>query len=75
MSAKTYLLILEMVILTAENQKERHFFQRDSIHILVSYTVKTRKFRLLYFGNETCYGTGNFCKDIYVYILFIFNPV
>ena len=55
-----------MVILTAENQKERlFFFQRDSIHILVSHTVKTRKFKWLYFRNETCYGTGNLYKDIF----------
>ena len=47
--AKTYLLTLEMVILTAENQEERPFFQRDSIPILVSHIVKTRKFELLYF--------------------------
>ena len=30
------------------------FFQRDSIPILVSRTEKTRKFKLLYFRNETC---------------------
>ena len=44
---------------------ERHFFQRDSIPILVSRSVKTRKFKLLYFGNETCYGNGNLCKDLF----------
>ena len=33
----------------AENQEERLFFQRDSIPILVSRTVKSRKFKLLYF--------------------------
>ena len=49
---------------TAENQEER-LFQRDSIHILVSRTVKTRKFKLLYFRNETCYGTGNLYKDLF----------
>ena len=40
-------------------------FQRDSIPILVSRTVKTRKFKLLYFRNETCYGNGNLCKDLF----------
>ena len=49
---------------TAENQEER-LFQRDSIPILVSRTVKTRKFKLLYFRNETCYGTGNLYKDLF----------
>ena len=32
--------------------KRRDFFQRDSIPILVSCTVKTRKFKLLYFRNK-----------------------
>ena len=50
---------------TAENQEERLFFQRDSIPILVSRTVKTRKFKLLYFRNETCYGNGNLYKDLF----------
>ena len=40
------------------------FFQRDSIPILVSRTVKTRKFKLLYFRNKTCYGNGNLYKDL-----------
>ena len=54
---------------TAENQEERLFFQRDSIPILVSRTVKTRKFKLLYFRNETCYGNGNLYKDLlFVYL-------
>ena len=54
---------------TAENQEERLFFQRDSIPILVSRTVKTRKFKLLYFRNETCYGNGNLHKDLlFVYL-------
>ena len=45
------------------------FFQRDSIPILVSRTVKTRKFKLLYFRNETCYGNGNLYKDLlFVYL-------
>ena len=37
----------------SENQEERPFFPRDSIPILMSCTVKTRKFKLLYFRNET----------------------
>ena len=39
------------------------FFQPDSIPILVSRTVKTRKLKLLYFRNETYYGTENLYKD------------
>ena len=38
--------------------------QQDSIPILVSRTVKTRKFKLLYFRNETSYGNGNWYKDL-----------
>ena len=41
------------------------FFQRDSIPILVSRTVKTRKFKLLYFRNETSYVNGNLYKDLF----------
>ena len=45
------------------------FFQRDSILVLVSRTVKTRKFKLLYFRNKTCYGNGNLYKDLlFVYL-------
>ena len=44
--------------------KRRYFFQGDSILILVSRTVKTLKFKLLYFRNETCYGNGNLYKDL-----------
>ena len=44
--------------------KRRYFFQGDSIVILVSRTVKTLKFKLLYFRNETCYGNGNLYKDL-----------
>ena len=50
---------------TAENQEERLFLKRDSIPILVSCTVKTRKFKLLYFQNETFYGNGNLYKDLF----------
>ena len=43
--------------------------RRDSIPILLSRTVKTRKFKLLYFRNETCYGNGNSNKDLlFVYL-------
>ena len=45
--------------------RRRDFFQRDSVPILVSRTLKTRKFKLLYFRNETCYGTGNLHKDLF----------
>ena len=42
---------------------------RDSIPILVSRTVKTRRFKLLYFWNEMCYGNGNFYKDLlFIYL-------
>ena len=44
---------------------------RDSIPSLVSCTVKTYKF--LYFRNETCYGNGNLCKDLF--FVYVFNPV
>ena len=50
---------------TAENQEEiETFFQRDSIPILMSRTVKTRKLKLLYFQNETRYGNGELYKDL-----------
>ena len=42
--------------------KRRDFFQGDSIPILVS---RTRKFKLLYFRNETCFGAGNLYKDLF----------
>ena len=45
--------------------KQRDFFQGDNIPILVSRTVKTRKFKLLYFRNETCVGAGNLYKDLF----------
>ena len=44
--------------------KRRDFFQGDGIPISVSRTEKTRKFKLLYFRNETCYGDGNLYKDL-----------
>ena len=45
------------------------FFQRNNIPILVSHTVKTRKFKLLYFRNELCFWNGNFYKDLlFVYL-------
>ena len=49
--------------------KRRDFFQRDNVPILVSCTVKTWKFKLLYFRNETCYGTENLYKDFFVVYL------
>ena len=36
---------------------------------LVSRTVKTRKFKLLYFRNETSYGNGNLYKDLFLVYL------
>ena len=47
--------------------KRRDFFQRHSVAILVSRTVKTRKFKLLYFRNTTCYGRFTFCLS-FVYL-------
>ena len=65
--AKTYLLILEMVILLKINRSD--VFHRDSIPIFVSRTLKTRKFKLLYFRNETCYGIGSLQKDLcFIYL-------
>ena len=49
-------IILEMVILL---KIKREAFFKDSIPILASRTVKTRKFKLLYFRNEICYGNAN----------------
>ena len=60
----------DMSLFSATNQ-ERPFEQllsekrrfSTSIPILVSCTLKTRKFKLLYFRNETCFGAGNLYKD------------
>ena len=41
------------------------FFNETLIPILVSRTMKTRKFKLLYFRNETCFGAGNLYKDLF----------
>ena len=35
-----------------------------SFPILLSCTVKTRRMKLLYFRNETCFGAGNLYKDL-----------
>ena len=45
--------------------KGRDIFQQDSILIFVSRSVKTLKFKLFCFRNETCFGAGNFCKDLF----------
>ena len=46
-------------------------FGRYFFFFLVSCIVKTRNFKLLYFRNESCYGTGNLYKDLFfVYLLF-----
>ena len=39
--------------------------RRDSIPILVSRTVKTRKFKLLYFQNDACNENGNLWKGLF----------
>ena len=60
--------MLEMVILLKIKRRDC-FFQPDSIPILVSRTVKTGNLKLLYFLNESCYGNGNFFKDLlFVYL-------
>ena len=46
--------------------------RRDSIPILVSRTVKTRKFKLLYFEMKRATGMET-CSKIYFW--FTFNPV
>ena len=54
-----------------ENQENRLFFNETTFlfSILVSRTLKTGKFKLLYFRNETCYGNGNLYKDLlFVYL-------
>ena len=64
--ADKHRLTLEMVILLKINRRD--FFQWDSISILVSRTVTTWKFKLLYFRNEKYYGNGNLYKDsLFVY--------
>ena len=49
---------------TAENQEERLFFNETTFPLFWCHTVKTRKFKLLYFRNETCYGNGKLHKDL-----------
>ena len=53
---------------SAENQKDFFFNETAFLMILVSRTMKTRKFKLLYFRNEKSYGNGNLYKDL----LFVF---
>ena len=55
--------MLEMVKL--RKIKRRDVFQLDSIPILVSHTMKTWKFKLLYFRNETCFGAVNLYRDLF----------
>ena len=38
---------------------------RHQFPILVSRTLKTRKFKSLYFRSETCFGAGNLYKDLF----------
>ena len=40
---------------TAENEEERLFFKETAFLFWCHASVKTRKFKLLYFRNETCY--------------------
>ena len=50
---------------TAENQEERLFFNESAFLFWCQRTVKTRKFKLLYFQNEICCGNGNLDKDLF----------
>ena len=50
---------------TAENQKERLFFREI---IMVSHTVKTRKFKLLYFEKKHATGLETCTKIFFVYL-------
>ena len=50
---------------TAENQKERLFFREI---IMVSRTVKTRKFKLLYFEKKHATGLETCTKIFFVYL-------
>ena len=50
---------------TAENQEERLFFNESAFLFWCQRTVKTRKFKLLYFRNEICCGNGNLDKDLF----------
>ena len=46
--------------------KRRDFFSTRQ-HFY--FGIKTRKFKLLYFRNETCYGNGNLYRDLlFVYL-------
>ena len=52
------------MVFTAESRKEGLFFNETAflfLKLMVSRTVKTRKFNLLY---ETCYWNGNLYKDL-----------
>ena len=61
MCTETDLLILEMNAVL--KIKRRDFFPTAFL-FCVSRAVKTRKFKLLFFRNETCYGNGNLSKDL-----------
>ena len=43
--------------------KRRDFFEWEIFPILVSSTVKARKFKLLYFRNETSFGDGKWAQE------------
>ena len=54
---------------TAENQEESLFVNETAFLFFLSRIVKTRKFKLLYFRNETCYGNENLFTDLlFVYL-------
>ena len=59
-SIRAHNLIPEMVKLL----KIKRIFN-ETAFLLVSRTVKTRKFKLLSFRNETYFGAGNLYKDLF----------
>ena len=53
---------------TAENQEERLFSTRQHSYIMVSYTVKTQKFKLLYFEKKHATGPETCTKIFFVFL-------
>ena len=55
----------------AENQEERLFSTRQHYNFGVTHceNLEVQIAKLLYFRNETCYGTGNLNKDLFLVYL------
>ena len=66
--SRALFLILEIVKLLKIKRRDFHSTRQRSGPMLVSRTVKTRKFKLLYFRNETCFGAGNLYKDFFFHL-------